>query len=63
MWSLFVVLGPEDVEPSLLGREVAGGRSCGLGLERSVHALVSSVLLGVRGLDELRVDAELDPPD
>lgn len=62
MRPLFIVLGAEGVEAPLLRREVAGGRSCGFGFERPVHALVSSVLLGVRELDELGVDAELDPP-
>ena len=61
--SLLIVLEPERVEPSLLSGEVAGRWSCGLRLEGSVHSFVSSVLLGVRGLDELGVDAELDPPD
>ena len=63
MRSHLVVRSLKAVEPSLLCSPVGGGRSCGLSLERSVHAFVSSVLLGVSWLDELRVNAESDPPD
>ena len=41
-----VEVGAELVEASLLSRPVPSGRDSGLGLERSVHAFVSAVLLG-----------------
>ncbi len=63
MRSLLVVRSLKAVEPSLLCSPVGGRRSCGLSLERSVHAFVSSVLLGVSRLDEFGIDAEPDPPD
>ena len=40
-----VEVGPELVEPTLLGRAVTGWRDGGLGLEGPVHALVTAVLL------------------
>ena len=63
MRSDLVVRSLKAVEPSLLCSSVGGRRSCGLSLERPVHAFVSSVLLWVSGLDEFGVDAESDPPD
>jgi len=59
---LFVVLAPELVEADLLGVQVAARRPRGLGLQGAVHALVPTVLLGMRGLDELGTDPEADPP-
>ena len=58
-----VEVGPELVEPALLGRAVAGRWDGGLGFEGAVHALVAAILLGAGGLDEIGQDAELDPPD
>ena len=58
-----VVLMAEGVEAPLLSLEVAGGGTGGLGLESSMHALVSTVLLRVGGFDELGVNPETDPPD
>ena len=58
-----VEVGPELVEPALLGRAVAGRWDRGLGFEGAVHALVAAILLGAGGLDEIGQDAELDPPD
>lgn len=58
-----VVLLAKGVEAPLLGLEVAGGWSGGLGLESSVHPLVSTVLLGMGGLDKLRINAKTDPPN
>lgn len=58
-----VVLLAEGVEAPLLSLQVAGGWTSRLGLERSVHPLVSTVLLRVGGFDELGVNPETDPPD
>lgn len=58
-----VVLGLEGMEAALLRRRVALWRPGRLGLERAVHALMASVLLGMGGLDDLGVDARADPPD
>jgi hypothetical protein len=58
-----VVLLAERVEASLLGLEVARRWTGSLGLESSVHPLMSTVLFRVGGFDELRVDPEADPPD
>jgi hypothetical protein len=60
--SLFVVLAAECVEAGLLRTEVAARRPRCLGLQRLVHALVPAVLLGMRRLDQLGIDAETDPP-
>src|SRR5437667_2408995 len=62
MWSLGVVAVSKPIEAPLLRSEGASRRARGLGLERPVHPLVSPVLLGMRGLDELRMNAEADPP-
>ena len=61
--TLLVVLLSELVEASLLTGEVAAGRMSRLGFEGSVHPFVSSILLRVGRLDQLRVDAQADPPD
>jgi hypothetical protein len=53
----------EDVEASLLGGAVGGGREGGFRLEIPVHAFVSTVLVRGSGLDEVGEDVELDPPD
>lgn len=61
--TLLVVLLSELVKASLLAGEVAAGRMSRLGFEGSVHPFVSSILLRVGRLDQLRVDAQTDPPD
>ena len=58
-----VVLGAEVVEGALLASEVGARGSGSLPLEDEVHVLVLGVLLRASGLDELRLDAELDEPD
>src|SRR5262249_29093270 len=63
MGAFVVVLPAKGIEAPLLAGEVAAGRACGFGLESSVHPFMTTVLLGVRGLDELGVDAEANPPD
>jgi len=60
--SFFVELASELVEPRLLCTEVPTWRSRRLGLESLVHAFVPAVLVGMRGLDQLGVDAEPNPP-
>ena len=61
--TVLVVLLSELVEAPLLAGLVPARRTCGLGLQSSVHPFVSSVLLGVGRLDQLGVDAQADPPD
>jgi hypothetical protein len=56
MRPLFVEDADELIEPGLLLQEVLGGRRGGLFLERQMHALMATVLLGVTGLDALDVD-------
>ena len=60
---LVVVLVAEAVEGRLLGLEARRRRSRRLCLQRAVHPLVAAILLRMAGLDEDRLDAELDPPD
>ena len=43
-------------------REAARRRTGGVGLQGPVHTFMAAVLLRVTGLDELRQDAEADPP-
>ena len=59
----FVELFAEPIEASLLTAQGGGRWPSGFLLERSVHALVSTVLFGVTGLDEFGIDPEADPPD
>ena len=61
--ALDIELGSEPIEASLLASQCGGGRTRRFLLERLVHALVPSVLLGMAGLDELWVDAHANPPD
>jgi hypothetical protein len=58
-----VEVGPELVEPTLLGGPVPGGWDRGVALQRAVHPFVASVLLRGGRLDQVGQDAELDPPD
>jgi hypothetical protein len=60
---LLVVFSAEVVEPNLLRGEVALRWSCRLVLERPMHSFVTAVLLRVRRLDQLRVNAQANPPD
>jgi hypothetical protein len=46
----------EPVEAALLLQEVTGRRLGGFLLERQMHALVATVLLGMPGLDAFDVD-------
>jgi hypothetical protein len=61
--TLLVVEGAEAVEGSLLGREGRPRWPTGPGLERAVHALVGTVLLGGRRANALVLDPEAHPPD
>src|SRR2546425_12300041 len=60
---LVVVLAAEGIEGALLSRERAAGRADGARLERFVHALVGSVVLGGGGSGALGLDAQPHPPD
>ena len=53
----------KPIKASLLGRQGPTRGTCGLGLERAMHALVPTILFRMRRLDELGLNAEPDPPD
>lgn len=54
---------PELVEPALLSPQVFPRRLRCPSFERSVHPLMPAVLLRLSGLDLLRPDPQLNPPD
>ena len=62
VWALLVVVPAEGVKAGLLFGRVRRGRARRLCLERAMHALMSAVLLRRGRMDEVRLDAELDPP-
>src|SRR3989442_10393094 len=62
VWPLRVVAPAKPIKASLLRRKRAAWRPRGLGLEGFVHPLVATVLLGVRGLNELGPNPQADPP-
>lgn len=62
MRPLGVELVDEGVEAFLLLDGVAGGRPGGMLLQGEVHALASTVLLGVSEFDALEPQAEAEPP-
>lgn len=57
MRSLVIELVTEAIKPGLLRPQRVRVRPCGLGLEGSMHALMSPVLLRLARFNELR-DAE-----
>src|SRR3989441_11517274 len=59
---LVVVLAAEGIEGALLSRERAAGRAGGARLERFVHALVGSVVLGGGGSGAVGGGAPPHPP-
>src|SRR5208282_5034233 len=61
--TFLVVMAAELVEARLLFARVGGRRLRGLRLQRAMHAFVTSVLLWRSGTDEMRLDAQLEPPD
>jgi hypothetical protein len=58
-----VEVATELIEATLLSRAVRSGWNGGLGLERTVHAFVSAVLMRRGGFDEIRQNTEPYPPD
>src|SRR3989454_6723290 len=62
MGPLVIELLAEDVEAALLRRETARRRPRGLRLQGTVHPFMPAVLVRAPGLDELRQNAEADPP-
>ncbi len=56
------VLRAEPGEAALLGGPGRGGGARALVFERFVKAFVPSVLFGMRGFNQLRRDAEPNPP-
>src|SRR4029077_5423118 len=61
--TLGVELGDEGIELGLLLEAVHAWGPGGFLLERQMHALMASVLLGPAWLDALDLDAEPEPPD
>ena len=62
MGALLIVMAAEGVEALLLfGCRFRRGLG-GLSLQRLVHALVPTVVLGARGPDIARLDTKLQPP-
>src|SRR5262245_50125168 len=57
-----VVLLAEFVEANLLGSQIPARRTLRLAFQRSVHALMAAVLLRVCRLDQLRENAQPNPP-
>jgi hypothetical protein len=57
-----VELLTEVGELLLLGAQGCAGRSGGVGLQGTRHALVAAVLVGFARVDELRHDAQAEPP-
>src|SRR5437899_883760 len=53
MWALMVVAVEELIEARLLLQEILRGRPGGLFLERQVHALMTTILLRMAGLNAL----------
>src|SRR5271154_2469589 len=62
VWPKFVEERNELIEAGLLLATGLGGRSSGVLLQGSMHALMASVLLRRAGVDPLQTDAELQPP-
>jgi hypothetical protein len=58
-----VVLATEVIECGLLLLERRAWRQRRFLLERAMHALVASILLGMAGLNAFGTDAEPDPPN
>ena len=51
------------IEAGLLLQEVGGGRLGGFFLQRKMHALVATVLLGMARTDAFDADTQAEPPD
>src|SRR5512140_478336 len=62
MGTLLVVLLSKRFELLLLILKVAARGVSGALLQRAVHPFMDAILLRVTWLDELGVDAQLDPP-
>jgi hypothetical protein len=63
MGALGVVTFQELIELGLLLKDILARRFRGFLLKREMHAFVSSVLLGMTGLDAFDLDSEAQPPD
>src|SRR3972149_2801128 len=61
--ALLMVQRPPARETGLLRAARRGRWPRDLSFKRAMHAFVAGILFGVPRLDELRYDAELDPPD
>jgi len=60
--ALVVELLAKDIEAALLRRQAAGRRTRRLRLQRAMHSFMPAVLRRAAGLDELRQDAQANPP-
>jgi len=58
-----IVFVTKAIEPPLLLRQVSSRRTRSLRLQDTVHPFMLPVLLGLSWLNQLRSDAEPDPPD
>jgi hypothetical protein len=63
VWPLAVIAVEEGIEARLLLEDVSGGGLGRLFLQRQMHPLVSTILLGMARFDPLDRDAEAEPPD
>src|SRR6266496_1723811 len=63
MRPVVVVFEAELIEAALLGAEGRLGRARGFAFEGPMHPLVPTILLGSTRLNQLRANAEPDPPD
>ena len=62
MWTQVIGFVSKIVEPLLLSTQAGCRRASGFRLESSVHAFMAGVLLRMGRLDQLREDAQSDPP-
>jgi hypothetical protein len=63
MGPLLIEDADELIEAGLLLQEVPGRRLGGFLLQRQMHALMPTVLLGMARLDALDVDPQAQPPN
>jgi hypothetical protein len=59
---LMIKLFTEAIELLLLGAKIGSGRSGGVGFQGAVHTLVAAIVLRFARFDDLRQDAQADPP-
>jgi hypothetical protein len=62
VWTFVVELLDEDIELSLLLKQIGAGWPCGFFLEGQVHALVTAILLRMTRPNAFNADAQTQPP-